>query len=90
MEGEAAMIGPAGFMAGPRAPLPPRWDPDGGVDPCEWDPEHDRPTLGEGDAHAQAEVVLGRGAWRLCASCASLPRFRRYKLRRPIERKVQP
>ena len=77
------MIGPAGFMAGPKA----RPEPS---DPCEWDPEHDHPAFAHEHAHASAVFVLGRGAWRLCASCAALPRFLRYKLRRPIERRAAP
>jgi hypothetical protein len=32
-----------------------------------------------------AQVVLGaNGAWRLCATCAELPRFRRYRVARRI------
>lgn len=58
---------------------------------CEWDPERDAPAemrIDEWDerGHAPATVVVGSGRnnWHLCASCADLPRFRRFRARTPI------
>ncbi len=61
------------------------------TDGCEWNPEADRPAY-DGDAHhreASAEVIVGSdGKWRLCASCSRLPRFARYRTRKPIVRRA--
>lgn len=55
----------------------------------EWDPGRNRPateirphgcTVRDGCEH-QAVVRLGaKGDWHLCATCAELPRFRRYRV----------
>jgi hypothetical protein len=66
-------------------------------DPCEWDPARGRPNAGtllsDGTwscmqgCRNRADVIVGaRAQWRLCESCAALPRFSRYRVRRPIER----
>jgi hypothetical protein len=54
-------------------------------DPCEWNPDADRAAY-ENETHAQADFIVGRGNgnWRLCAKCAALPRFKRYRVRKPI------
>lgn len=55
-------------------------------DPCEWNPETDRPAV-EGDApHADATVSLGDGEWHVCEACAALPRFAHFTVRKPIRR----
>ena len=67
----------------------------GWLDPCEWDPV--RGQRNAGDLHKdgtwscmqgcrnRADVIVGaRAQWRLCESCAALPRFRRYRIRTPI------
>lgn len=63
-----------------------------GTDGCEWCPDADRPSYG-GDKHYEttpAEVMVGAGTpWRLCASCAKLPRFARYRTRRAIVRRTE-
>ena len=60
-------------------------------DGCEWCPDADRPSYG-GDKHhetVRAEWMIGSGIpWRLCAECAKLPRFARYRVRRPIVRRA--
>lgn len=59
-------------------------------DGCEWNPGADRPARA-GDAHnstTPAALLVGAdGNWRLCALCAALPRFRRFRRRKPIEQK---
>jgi hypothetical protein len=56
-------------------------------DPCEWNPAEDRPAR-EGDKpHADATVSLGAdGEWHVCASCAALPVFARFKVRKQMRR----
>lgn len=55
---------------------------------CEWNPDADRPGLTGDRYHDDASVLVGSdGAWRLCASCAGLPRFARFRVRRPIARR---
>ena len=56
-------------------------------DPCEWNPTANRMAY-EGEEHAQADLVVGvDGQWRLCAACAALPRFKRFRVRRPVKRR---
>jgi len=57
------------------------------TDGCEWSPTENRPTEMREESHAQAEVILGNGVWRLCSECAKLPVFAgaRYKVT-PIDR----
>ena len=45
------------------------------IDGCEWNPEENRPTRTDEESHAQAEVILGNGIWRVCSSCSRLPCF---------------
>lgn len=74
-------------------PAPPR---DVELDLCEWDPDRDRPAQGlpvtqcgrtlrwtdyTGCSNPMELVVGSQGEWRLCASCAALPRFRRFRRR---------
>lgn len=53
---------------------------------CEWDPVNDRlaqilaPDVEIG-CNNTATVSVGGGAYHLCASCADLPRFKRYRSR---------
>ena len=55
------------------------WNPVWGVP--SWDPPR------ETDCPNEAEVVLGNnGGWHLCKQCAALPRFKRFKVRRPIRK----
>lgn len=54
-------------------------------DPCEWNPQERRAAY-EDEVHASAEISLGNGAWRLCATCAVLPEFKRYRKRMAIKR----
>ncbi len=53
-------------------------------DPCEWDPEHGRPAHVDDAPHGDATVSLGDGQWHLCASCAALPAFDRFTVRKPL------
>ncbi len=57
------------------------------IDGCEWNPEGSRPAY-DGDAHhreAPATVIVGAdGQWRLCTSCARLPVFARFRVRKAI------
>lgn len=58
-------------------------------DGCEWDPVGARPARTSDDHYEQtpADLIVGAdGAWRLCSSCAALPVFGRYRVRRPIVR----
>lgn len=49
--------------------------------PCEYNPEKKAAAF-ENEVHAQATMIVGaKGQWRLCASCAALPEFRRFKTR---------
>jgi len=64
-----------------RRPKGPRYD-----DPCEWNPDANRPAYDD-EVHAPADVIVGRaGRWRLCEACAALPEFRRYKRRVAVSR----
>lgn len=59
-------------------------------DGCEWRPDEDRPAY-DSDDHSKgnpAEVIVGaNGQWRLCASCARLPAFKRFRVVRPVRKK---
>lgn len=56
-------------------------------DPCEWHPSENRPAQTGDASHADATVSVGSdGEFHLCASCAALPRFARFKVRRPLSR----
>jgi hypothetical protein len=50
---------------------------------CEWNPAADRPALDTDPSHGPAVVSLRGydGGIHLCAACATLPRFRRFKAR---------
>ena len=56
---------------------------------CEWNPATNEPAY-ETDEHTRttpAVVSVGRnGDWHLCASCAALPRFKRFTSRSPVLR----
>lgn len=55
-------------------------------DPCEYNPDEKRAAW-ENEVHAQADFVVGaNGQWRLCASCAALPEFKRYRKRVKIKK----
>lgn len=60
---------------------------------CEWNPAHHIPAWWpglHGDCLNDATVTLGaKGDWHLCASCAALPEFRRFKVRRKLERSAK-
>lgn len=57
---------------------------------CEWNWVLGMPAeypSRDNDCQNEAEVVVGKpGDWRLCRHCAALPRFKRYKVRRPIRK----
>lgn len=52
---------------------------------CEWDPV--RNVASDGDEyHAEATVSVGaNGQWHLCAECAALPWFKRFRSRRALK-----
>jgi len=60
---------------------------------CEWAPIADRASFGGDDAYAcpnQAELSVGSdGRWHLCSSCAALPRFSRFRSRKPLRKPKQ-
>jgi hypothetical protein len=57
----------------------------GGKDLREWHPAENRPAYGD-EGHAPAEITAGAdGQWRLCAECAKLDHFNRYKSRKRIK-----
>lgn len=65
------------------------------ADLCEWDPTAGRAAREVRTTDAvlrlgctsRIEVVVGSaGQWRLCRSCAALPMFRRYRVRREVKR----
>lgn len=52
---------------------------------CEWNPDEGRAADGTEKPHGKATTVVGaRGQWHLCAECAALPEFRRFRVRRPV------
>lgn len=57
-------------------------------DPCEYNPDEARAAYGC-EVHAAAELIVGaNGKWRLCAACAALPAFKRFRRRIPIRKKA--
>lgn len=57
------------------------------ADPCEWCPAADRPAHVSDQPHGDATVSLGEeGDWHLCESCAALPQFARFTVRKPLRR----
>lgn len=58
---------------------------------CEWYPDEGRAATSHDPVHGKAEVVVGaRGQWHLCRSCAALPEFRRFRVRKPVHKAVAP
>ena len=56
-------------------------------DPCFYYPKEKRAAY-DFEVHAVAVFIVGaKGKWRLCAECAALPEFKRYRKRKAIERK---
>jgi hypothetical protein len=54
---------------------------------CEWNPAAGRAALSNDPPHAEATVSVGaKGVWHLCATCAALPRFEIYRVRKPLRR----
>ena len=56
-------------------------------DNCEWNPSENRAAYDIDDHYLNtpARVIVGAdGQWRLCESCAALPRFKRFRKRVPI------
>jgi len=53
---------------------------------CEWSPLENAPASIDSGCINQATVSVGRGRnnFHVCASCAVLPRFNRYKYRKEI------
>ena len=66
----------------------PEWD-----DPCEWNPiaktaASAMSLVVPGDCPNEAAFVVGAdGQWRLCASCAALPEFKRFRVRTAVRGK---
>ncbi len=61
---------------------------------CEWDPQRDRlaqflPPDIEMGCRNRATVSIGNGAYHLCAECAALPRFSRYRVRKALPTMAQ-
>jgi hypothetical protein len=46
---------------------------------CEWNPATGTAANVDDPTHAAATISVGNGKWHLCAACADLPQFRRYK-----------
>ena len=62
---------------------------------CEWDPKHNRAARVLGRHRSDDVIVEGcpneaticvgaNGQWHLCESCAELPEFRRFRIRKPL------
>jgi hypothetical protein len=51
-------------------------------DCCEWEPKEGRPSHEGDEPHGDATVSLDNGHWHLCASCAALPAFERFRVRK--------
>jgi hypothetical protein len=49
------------------------------TNPCEWDPERDKPSEGDGCRQEATVCVGANGKCHLCEMCAELPRFKRMK-----------
>lgn len=57
------------------------------LDPCEWNPTRNAPATTAEGCPNQADLIVGAdGKWRLCFSCAHLPRFKSLRKRVPIVR----
>jgi hypothetical protein len=57
------------------------------ADLCEWDPARSCAAELNNEHQEPAALIVGaNGEWRLCAQCAALPRFRRFRVRRVIRR----
>jgi hypothetical protein len=54
------------------------------ADPCEWYPAEGRPATTSDPSHGDATVSLDGGEWHLCARCAELPAFARFRVRKPL------
>ncbi len=53
--------------------------------PCEWNPFTNLPATSPHGCPNEATVALGaKGEWHLCEQCAALPRFARYRVRKPL------
>lgn len=52
---------------------------------CEWNPATGTAANVDDPTHGVATVSVGDGKWHLCASCAALPQFNRYK-KTPLRR----
>lgn len=53
---------------------------------CEWHPAESRPATVDDPSHGEATVSVGaNGQWHLCAACAALPRFARYRVRKALK-----
>lgn len=50
---------------------------------CEWDPKGERSRLHGEESHAPAVFAVRQGEWHLCAECAALPLFSKFK-KRPL------
>jgi len=62
------------------------------IDGCEWNPSMNRAAFDTDEHHrtTPAEIIVGaEGKWRLCAECAALPRFARYRKRVPVRKVTQ-
>lgn len=58
------------------------------TDLCEYNADAHRAAFDDEPPHAEATWIVGaEGQWRLCEACAQLPEFRRYRVRKRIERK---
>lgn len=52
---------------------------------CEYDPARQAAAYeGEGCANVTSVCLGTGGKWHLCASCAALPEFNRYRVRTPL------
>lgn len=56
---------------------------------CEWNPAENRAAFNDDPPHGEATLSVGvDGKWHLCASCAALPAFARYRNRRELTRRL--
>ena len=52
---------------------------------CEWNPELNVPAQFSDERHAATlSVGVGKNNWHLCARCAAMPRFKRYRVRKQL------
>lgn len=55
-------------------------------DVCEWNPDKNELATDGDEPHGFAEFVVGaKGQFRLCASCAALKQFKKYRKRNPVK-----